>query len=153
MNGIPKGSMQPGSAIVVVLFVMMLIFAGALSLRKMTLFQADMALTRVRVEQQLYLTEGILAYGVLIAHKNFEVLVAAPDRKEIIEAGTWPLDTDLRRYTGKVSFLTHKKGVRVVAHLYEGNSLVKQLQCDLTRENEGMNRIVLSNYTDTLFAR
>lgn len=152
MDGVTQCSRQSGSALVIVLLVMTLIFAGALSLRRTTLFQADMALARVRTEQQRYLTEGVLAYGLLIAHKNVEELMTFPDRTEIIEAGAWPLGHDLRHYTGKVCFITHKAGVRVIAQLYEGLSLVKQLQCELTKESEGK-RIFLSLYADTAFSR
>lgn len=142
-----KSLSQSGSALIVVLLVMTLIFAGALSLRKLTLFQADMALARVRAEQRLYLTDGILAYGVLIAHKNFQTLMADPDRTEIIQAGTWPLGTDLRHYTGKVCFVPSKKGVRIIAQLYEGSFLVKQLQCELIKE-EAFDRVSLAHYSD-----
>ncbi len=148
MESRTKSLPQSGSAIIVVLLVMTLIFAGALSLRKLTLFQADMALARVRAEQQFYLTDGILAYGVLIAHKNFQALMASPDRTEIIEAGTWPLGTDRHRYSGKVCLAMHEKGVLILAQLYEGSSLVKQLQCELIKEGEALHRVSLAHYSD-----
>lgn len=139
-----------GSAILLVLGVMTIVLLGALALERTVLFQADMALTRVRVQQQFRLADGILAYGVMLAQDNFDALQERQDQAVTIDAGFWPLGTNVQSYRGVLIFAPQKTNMLVTAQLYDSRSCVKTMYCTVAADGpkKGFRNFRVTNYSE-----
>jgi len=133
---------MPGTALLIVFFVLTIITIWATNVWRETAYMLDLAHTKQQYEQQFRLTEGLLEYGKCAAH----ILYQRWSKDSSKSAQTkctfdhWPPlqlnEQPDKDYSGTIHITRNEQQVSIHAQLSKKQSVVCGLRCTMNAQED-----------------
>lgn len=117
-----------GSAVLLVLMLMGILTVLLLSTLHEVTFVRMLIGKQVASETSVSLGQGLLAYGITQAKKNYEALLKQPQEAQ--------MELDLAGMLGHIGLTGSKEGVVIVSDLLQDSVIVFHASCLLTQDSD-----------------
>lgn len=127
---------REGSTLLMVIMITSIVAVCAINMWRSSWYATDLARTRVLYEQQWRAAEGLLNYGISVAHKNYEGLKERARLQEYtteLHVTQWPAG-DGNMYDGVIGFVVDKDRVQIRSALCTHAKELCVVQCALHKE-------------------
>jgi hypothetical protein len=145
-----------GSTIIILLFVVSALTIMLTAALRNAAYSFDVSLQQMRYEQQRWITEGILNYGIAYVKTNFKELSSLHLSTPSGLAGfgghrAEPLTESFKDYEGTLKVIPENDNVILIAQLKKDRQVVMsiQCQCNLTfedKEKKSLKNISISGW-------
>jgi len=143
------GQKKNGSTIVILLFVVSALTLVLTAALRNATFSFDIALQQARYEQQRWITEGILNYGIAYVKMN-AVNIVKNNTEITIPTNYWTAES-FKGYEGTLKIIPDNDRGTVIAQLKKDHELVMSMQCQCNllfedKEKETLKNISISDW-------